>query len=114
MTPEFETSSVKCKFLGDDDGIKSCKIEYGQNCNNLSHISQGNPTATDTVVIGITLLDNTVSQYCYVLTASNGTDTVAVSGVFTRGRYSVFRKSEYVVFSLCTLYRNIMYLFYFY
>ena len=98
VDPEFDiaiTSSVMCKFLGQNTGsIKSCKIEYGpeQSCPNLTLSSQGDPTATDSVVVGISLLNN-VSQYCYLLTASNGTMTVAVTGMFTTGSFKLTKNT---------------------
>ena len=91
-------ATIVCEFIDNDDqsnNLKSCSIAYGpvENCNRLqlpinhSHIMLGNTTAaSDSVVINLPVLSESIGkEYCYIVTASNGTFTAFVKGTFSTG-----------------------------
>ena len=71
--------------------MKSCSIAYAptEMCDNVGihsrHIS--NTTVTlDTVTLSLPVLSESIGkEYCYVVTASNGTFTATVKGKFNTG-----------------------------
>ena len=91
------SAAVSCEFIDDDqsNNIKSCSIVYGpvENCNRLqfpinhSHVMLGNTTATsDSVVINLPVLSESIGkEYCYIVTANNGTFMAIVKGTFSTG-----------------------------
>ena len=87
-----------CEFIDNNDqsnNLKSCSIAYGpvENCNRLqfpinhSHVMLGNTTAvSDSVVINLPVLSESIGkEYCYIVTASNGTFMAIVKGTFSTG-----------------------------
>ena len=84
------SSAVICKFIEDQGDMKSCTIAYGpgEACDNLSNhsLSSDSTVISDSVVISLPVLSQSRGmEYCYVVTASNGSFTAMVKGTFSTG-----------------------------
>ena len=91
MIIDLLSSAVICKFIEDqDDNMKSCTIAYGpgEACDNLAGHGLASDTTvkSESVVINLPVLSqNSGMEYCYVVTASNGSFTAMVKGTFSTG-----------------------------
>ena len=77
-------STITCIFLNQQDNSeKSCSIAYGL-CGENPHLSsQGVPTSTsNSIILQLQFENKTEFDYCYLVTASNGTFSVIVEGRF--------------------------------
>ena len=82
------TYTIKCRFLKQKrSAVKSCMVHYGPKqrtqCNSVLPLSRNATTTLETVLVNLQPSNNQNSVYCYHLTASDGTRTVAVVGTFT-------------------------------
>ena len=83
---------VVCKFIEDQgNNMKPCSIAYEpiEMCDDLSvnHNLITNATVTsNSVSLNLPILSESIGkEYCYVVTASNGSFTAMVKGTFTTG-----------------------------
>ena len=65
------------------DDEKKCiaNITYGTNCNQLLDVYIGMDTSDSVTTPQLELMDDT-TEYCFIVTASSGTMTIAVKGNF--------------------------------
>ena len=89
---DFLTSRLQCIFL-EQQGVNnmSCSIGYSPEELCLSNLLESENSASNTSSVTVELSDFPYSQsnmYCYTITASNGTHTVNVKGLFNAGMYS--------------------------
>ena len=96
----FETTErVVCSFLSQPGNQnltlsnRSCKIAYGQCDQESSIIVQGVSDSSTTVVID--LQEQLLNGYCYTVTASNGTSTMKIQGVFSKRIYIIIMAHVY-------------------
>lgn len=81
MKYDESASTVTCTFIdqpGSAVSVRSCQIQYGDCSSELTKMSHGNATAKE-VVLNLRLTESG-QEYCYLITASNGLDTVMVEG----------------------------------
>lgn len=64
-----------------------CSILYGQLGGNCRTLSQASSKLSDIVTIGLPLEEDLEMEYCFSVTASNGTFTAIVEGTFKVGEY---------------------------
>ena len=82
--------TVTCSFLNQQEtSNNSCSIKYGlpgETCRILSH-QNGNSSSSDGVQVVLPMNDLLQPQreYCFIVTASNGTFIAMVEGLFTIG-----------------------------
>lgn len=78
--------SVVCTFLN-EKGVreKICSIFYGLLGSNCSSFSQASQSFSDTVTIGLPLAEDEEREYCFTVTARNGTFTTILKGMFKTG-----------------------------
>ena len=86
------SAAIVCKFIEDQgNNVKSCSIAYEpvEMCDNLSvnHSLITNATVTsNSVILNLAILSESIGkEYCYVVTATNGSFTAMVKGIFTTG-----------------------------
>ena len=103
MVIDLLLSAVICKFIEDHgNNMKSCTIAYGpgEACDNLisNHSLITDSTVTfDSVVINLPVLSQSRGmEYCYVVTASNGSFTAMVKGTFSTGNYNNIIITSYI------------------
>ena len=83
------SKTATCLFLHQQESSrKSCSIVYGlpgKTCTALSH--QCSSSVSDSVYIGFPINDQLQpqSEYCFTVTASNGTFTTKVEGLLFTG-----------------------------
>ena len=90
---DLSSSAVSCNFFNQlSDSTKSCTIEYGPSgsCDILPYMSQSNYSTHSRIEIDLLTHHGFHNErmYCYTITASNGTLTVAVDGIFNTGIYA--------------------------
>ena len=90
------SETATCLFLHQQESsYKSCSIMYGlpagETCTSLSYQSNTSESNYVYMHIGLPTTNQLQSQseYCFTITASNGTLTAMVEGTFTTGIYSV-------------------------
>ena len=85
------TGSIRCIFLTTSPGnFKTCNILYGrgEDCRNFTYLEKGTTTAVNTVTVRLPEDHlKTVTQYCYIAKAGNGSFFAMVKGVFSTGLY---------------------------
>ena len=89
------TSKVICTFLMDSTAEQRCSIVYGPRlqCANASLRSEGtrhDNLTSDSVRITLPSLPRHQSvdnNFCFIITASDGTTTVNIKGTFNAGMY---------------------------
>ena len=78
--------SVVCTFINQKSDVqKTCSITYGPvggNCNTSKQTSQ--TLANDIVIVGLPL-EEIEQEYCFSVTATNGSFTAIVEGTFKNG-----------------------------
>ena len=75
------TSAITCVFLNQPQGmviVKSCQIQYGD-CQLKMTLTSNETTTTNDVALNLQF-SASGQEYCYVVTASNGSHTVMVEG----------------------------------
>lgn len=89
-------SIATCTFANQGErNIKTCEIMYGpqqgSSCHNtsLSERSYGEPTVTNQVVLQLNLQEG-ISSYCYILSATNGGKNITMKGSFNLGKLFLF------------------------
>ena len=71
---------INCLFLSEHNHI-SCCVEYGQDCDNLTHKNERVAVGgSDVSLLIFDVLPST--DYCYVVTADNGSHSIKVNGSF--------------------------------
>ena len=84
-------SSIHCKFLNQNESSeKSCSVVYGSPNQGCSTATQSSYVQhSNTVIIGLPSLrsgeSKSLGEYCFTITASNGTFTTKVAGRITTG-----------------------------
>ena len=86
LAVEFDSSAstITCVFLNQQDNSgKSCSVVYGL-CGENPHLSnQGVPTSTsNSIILQLQFENQTETDFCYSVTASNGTFSAIVVGRF--------------------------------
>ena len=77
---------VICTFRAHQSTVqeKTCSIFYGPMGSNCKATSQSSHSFSDSVVLGLPLED-IEQEYCFSVTASNGSFTTIVEGMFKNG-----------------------------
>lgn len=95
ITVEFDAmrSSVQCTFRRSmATSEKSCNIVYGpgEHCTNLSQSRENMTNALDTVTVKDLIIVGTQyenSEFCSIITASDGSLVARVEHIFNTGKY---------------------------
>ena len=77
---------VVCVFFNQQSNReKLCSIEYGPVGGDCRTSSQASRSLSNSVTVGLPLEQDTEQDYCFSVTASNGTFTAIVEGTFKTG-----------------------------
>ena len=74
-------STLTCTFLDQPEDVassRSCRVQYGDCLSKLTGLSNDTTTAND-IVLNLQL-SGSGQEYCYLVTASNGSNVVMVEG----------------------------------
>lgn len=104
---DLSSSIISCNFFNQQSvNIKSCTIDYGPNgsCDSLPFSSHSNYSTHSKIDIDLLTHPgfHNEKMYCYMVTASNGTHTVVVDGIFNTG----MRKNLYAIKGLTLSYKK--------
>lgn len=75
----MDSSNVVCNFYNQEDRI-SCDIEYGRCGMNYTNTDRGIISSTPQIVI--IEISNHIDGFCFVITATNGNNTIQIKGKF--------------------------------
>ena len=81
LSYDSAASTVTCTFLDQQESVafnRSCRIQYGDCPSKLTEVSS-NTTTSNEIVLNLHL-SGLGQEYCYIVTASNGSNIVMVEG----------------------------------
>ena len=88
----ISSSYITCLFYHQSNSTKKCSFIFGllvnskANCKLLSSSNMSNTSTNERVYVGFSIGETQLQdEYCFTVTASNGTFTVIIEGSFVAG-----------------------------